>query len=61
MDEAETTQIINGIDTHQLALDILQAQNDDEVLDALKKHGLYDSSKCPVCVRMMEAKFATLE
>lgn len=52
---------MKNFDRRKLALEMLQARDNAEVLVILQRYGFLDADKCPTCIQVQEARHATIE
>ena len=43
-----------------LAIDLIRAKSEQEIIEVLKKHGYYEEAKCDKCVRLLAARNAVI-
>jgi hypothetical protein len=46
--------------TNSLAVDLMRARGEKEIVAVLKKHGYYEEAKCDKCVHLLEARNAVI-
>jgi hypothetical protein len=52
---------MKNFDRRKLALEMLQAKDNAEVLVILQRYGFLDADRCPTCIQVQEARHATIE